>query len=292
LRIPFPFEYKLKVVTSKPKAVTFKLKAVLVCGLFTTSCDKEEDGAPALTNIRVSPSSLTLPVGATQQVTVTKVPNDAEEPVYTWTSSNESVATVNASGLVTITGIGEATLTVSSGSINATVAVTGSVKSVTVQDEQGQSAGTYPFEDGSADITFALTAAVDPANAGITPKWSVDVPTVSVKPSDDGLSAQVTISGSGAAIVTVAVGATTASYVITTSSILESAVGYWTFDDPTDLTKATKGNALEFHYFPERDNGPIISAPGPTADNKTAFVPIGAWIECLHGMAPNGSDTA
>jgi hypothetical protein len=273
------------------KKVFLFLASALVCAMTMISCSKE-DGAPALTNIRVEPSTVTKPVGESQQVTVTKIPVDADEPVYTWTTSDASIATVSNSGLVTITGIGSTTVTVTSGNISATVAVTGTVKGVSVKDEQGSSVGTYPFDDSSADITFSLTATVDPPNAGIKPEWSVDVSSVKVAPSADGLSAQVTITAPGAAIITVSVGTVTATYTITTSSILESAVGYWTFDDPDNLTKATKGNDLVFHYFTERDNGPIISASGPTADNKAAFVPVGAWIECLHNIAPNGSDAA
>jgi hypothetical protein len=103
----------------------------------------------------------------------------------------------------------------------------------------------------------------------------------------------VTIKAKGTATVTVTGGNLTATYVISTQSILESAVGYWTFDDPANLAKAAIGEDLEFNYFTVRsEDRTITSANGPTADNKAAFVPIGAWIRCFHGISPNGADTA
>lgn len=266
--------------------------SALACGMMATSCGEDEEGT-ALTGLRVEPSTITKAIDETQQVAVTKVPNDAPEPEYTWTTSDDKVATVSQTGLVTITGIGTATVTVSSGSIKAEVKVNGTVKSLAVKDAAGESVGTYPFDDSSVDTTFTLTATFEPADAGLTPEWSVDVATVTVVPSANGLSAQVTITGPGTAVVTVTVGAATATYTITTTSILETAVGYWTFDDPADLTKAAKGAPLEFSYFTVRSGENVItSVSGPTADNKAAFVPVGAWIKCLHGVLPNGADTA
>jgi hypothetical protein len=268
------------------KNVFLFLASALVCIMTMTSCSKE-DGAPALTNIRVEPSTITKPVGESQQVTVTKIPVDADEPVYTWTTSDASVATVSNTGLVTVTGIGTATVTVASGNVSANVAVTGTVKSVAVTDAEGNSAGTYPFDNSSEDITFTLTATVDPSNAGIKPEWSVDVNTVTVSASADGMSAQVTITGAGTAVVTVAVGGASATYTITTSSILESAVGYWTFDDPNDLFKATVGEDLVPRAYDDAVAA-IAAVAGPAAGNGAVIIPDYTWLQCFHNIAPNG----
>ncbi|MDR0567054.1 MAG: Ig-like domain-containing protein, partial [Prevotellaceae bacterium] len=190
------------------------LMSALACGAMAASCGNDDDGV-ALTGLRVSPETITKPVGETQQVTVTKVPDDAGNVTYTWTSSNEAVATVSNAGLVTITGIGAATVKVASGDISKEVPVTGTAKSLTVTDADSSSAGTYPFAD--EDIVFTLTAAVDPAGTALT--WAVDVQTVTVTPSADGLTATVTIKAKGTATVTVTGGNLTATYVISTQSI-------------------------------------------------------------------------
>ncbi|MFQ9502238.1 MAG: Ig domain-containing protein, partial [Clostridia bacterium] len=58
----------------------------------------------------VSPTSKTLNVGETVQLTGTKNPSTASEGTQ-WTSSNTSVATVSNSGLVTAKSAGTATIT-------------------------------------------------------------------------------------------------------------------------------------------------------------------------------------
>ena len=58
----------------------------------------------------VSPTSKTLNIGETVQLTGTKNPTSASEGTQ-WTSSNTSVATVSGSGLVTAKAAGTATIT-------------------------------------------------------------------------------------------------------------------------------------------------------------------------------------
>ncbi len=60
--------------------------------------------------LSVSDESVTLEYGATK--TVTASINDVDNPVFTWTSDNEQVATV-ANGVITYVGAGTATITVS-----------------------------------------------------------------------------------------------------------------------------------------------------------------------------------
>lgn len=64
-------------------------------------------------------------VGATRQITATIEPADADDKTVTWSSSNESVATVDGNGLITFVGEGTATITAkTSNGIEATVTVT------------------------------------------------------------------------------------------------------------------------------------------------------------------------
>lgn len=76
--------------------------------------------------ISVSPTSANLAVGATQQLTATVSPNNATNKNVTWSSSDDGVATVNASGLVTAQAVGTATITVTTddGGFTATTTVT------------------------------------------------------------------------------------------------------------------------------------------------------------------------
>lgn len=79
--------------------------------------------APA--TLDISDATAALEAGATKQLTATKANT---EDAIVWTSSNEAVATVSDSGLVTAVQGGEATITATCGSLEATCVVTVSEK--------------------------------------------------------------------------------------------------------------------------------------------------------------------
>jgi hypothetical protein len=74
----------------------------------------------AVTGVSVSPTSASLNVGATQQLTATVAPSNATNKTVSWSSSNTSVATVNSSGMVTGVATGSATITVTTQDGNKT----------------------------------------------------------------------------------------------------------------------------------------------------------------------------
>jgi uncharacterized protein YjdB len=80
----------------------------------------------AVTGVSVSPNSASITTGTTRQLTATISPANATNQNVSWTSSNPSVATVSASGLVTAIGTGSATITVATqdGNKTATSAIT------------------------------------------------------------------------------------------------------------------------------------------------------------------------
>jgi hypothetical protein len=65
-----------------------------------------------VTSVSVSPTSATISVNGTQQLSATVSPSNATNKSVTWSSSNTSVATVSSSGLVTGVSAGTATITV------------------------------------------------------------------------------------------------------------------------------------------------------------------------------------
>lgn len=64
-------------------------------------------------SIALSNTSLTLGLNEAFRLTATVFPNDAEDPSFTWTSSDESIAEVSHSGLVYTNGYGTAIITAS-----------------------------------------------------------------------------------------------------------------------------------------------------------------------------------
>ncbi len=100
------------------------LAALVMIGF--ASCKPTEPTNVAVTGVTVSPTTLTLSVGATSKLTATVAPSNATNKNVTWASSNTAVATVDASGTVTGVAAGTATITVTTadGSKQATCAVT------------------------------------------------------------------------------------------------------------------------------------------------------------------------
>ena len=63
------------------------------------SAAKGGGGSPKVNSVTVTPPSATIQAGNTVQLTATSKP--ASSPTFTWASSNQSVATVSQTGLVT-----------------------------------------------------------------------------------------------------------------------------------------------------------------------------------------------
>ena len=65
-----------------------------------------------VTGVTLIPTSASLSVNGTQQLTATIAPANATNKNITWTSSNNAVATVSSSGLATAITTGSAVITV------------------------------------------------------------------------------------------------------------------------------------------------------------------------------------
>ena len=71
--------------------------------------------APAVVNVtgvNLNKTSTELTVGGNETLTVAVLPDNATDKTVTWSSSDESVATVDNNGTVTAVGVGMATITV------------------------------------------------------------------------------------------------------------------------------------------------------------------------------------
>ena len=114
-------------------------------------------------SVTLDKTEITLEVGKTQKLNATVAPSDADDPSVSWFSSDESVATVSADGLVKAIAEGTATITARSGSKSATCTVTVPhvyvpVESVTLNKNE------TTIEVGSSET---LVATINPANADV-----------------------------------------------------------------------------------------------------------------------------
>ena len=128
-----------------------------------------KDNFIAVTEITINEKELPMTVGDTFTLTATVKPDDATDPTVTWSSSDETVATVDAKGIVKAVGAGNATITAKAGDKEATCAVTVSEKVIPVAEvtinmkELPMTVGEY----------FTLGATVKPDDAtDPTVTWS------------------------------------------------------------------------------------------------------------------------
>jgi hypothetical protein len=168
---------------SKLCRTTFLACVALGCNDMAGSPDRpvaEGSGDPALAvsakAVSVQPSSATVEVGRTVQLTATARPKKITS--FTWTSSNGPVAAVSATGLVTGVAPGTATITATSGSASGTATITVSAATAPVASV------TVTPNPASVQVgaTVQLTATLEDASGtvltGRTVTWSTSAAAV------------------------------------------------------------------------------------------------------------------
>ncbi len=209
----------------------------------------------SVTGVTLSPTSISLNIGETSQLTATVSPSNATNKNITWSSSNNSVATVSNSGLVSAVSQGNATITVTTvdGNFTATanVSVTNSTVSVT--------GVTLSPTSLSLNIggTSQLTATVLPANAtNKLVSWSSSNNSV-VTVSNSGLITAISVGNAIITVTTVDGNKTaTANISVTTSVISVTGVTL----SPTSLSLNIGGTSqLTATVLPANATNKLVS---------------------------------
>lgn len=180
--------------------------------------------------VSVSPSTASLAPNTTQQLTSTS--RNAASTVLsgktpTWTTSNASVATVSAGGLVTGHAAGTATITATEGGHSSTCAVTVSTGGSTTPATTTVAPTTYAAVAGSNGYTFTATSkngsgtVLTPAQAPIT--WTSSNTAVSTVNSATGIAQFLS---AGTATITATTTAGTPGTATVTVTALAAVVPY------------------------------------------------------------------
>ena len=131
---------------------------------YTDSCTVTvTQGNVPVTGVTVSPTSGTVAINGTFQLTANVQPSNATNKAVTWKSLNENIATVDQSGRVTGKAAGNATIlvTTADGGRSATCAVTVTASTVPVTGVTvSPTSGTVAING-----TLQLTANIQPSNA-------------------------------------------------------------------------------------------------------------------------------
>lgn len=167
----------------------------LVLGQPDGSCTAYYPGDHFANGFVVSTTSLTLKTGESQQLSIVASPEGSISPVFTWTSSNSAVATVDQNGFVTAVKSGTATITATAQN-GGSVSVKCSVNVVQMVESIMLSARSLKLD---VDETAKLTATVLPNDANDrTFTWSSSNNAV----AKVGTNGVVTARGSGVCTIT------------------------------------------------------------------------------------------
>jgi len=119
-------------------------------GSFTATSIATVSNIP-VTGVKVSPTTASVNVGSTKQLTATISPYNAFDQNVSWSSSDTSVATVDTTGLVTGVAVGSAVITVTTedGGFTATsnIAVSEPTSIATIESVQDISIYPIPFNN-------------------------------------------------------------------------------------------------------------------------------------------------
>ena len=179
-----------------------------------------------VTGVTINLNSIIFNIDASITLTATVTPENAADKSVTWSSSNESVATVEQNGKISAVGVGEATITVTT---------TDGGKTATCKVIVNKKAGAISYATASVNKTFGdanFTNELTKTGDG-TVTYSSDKESVAKVNTTTG---EVTIKGNGEATITATVADSptytyatkTASYTIGvgTAAMTVSATGY------------------------------------------------------------------
>ena len=220
---------------------------MLACG-----DDPVDPPQPVPVSVEVDPAAITLAsIGETAQLAATVLDQDGQVIqglAVAWSSGNPTVATVDASGLVTAAGNGSATITASSGSATGTASVT------VAQEAVGVSVSPDALSFASLGDTARLIAAVVDANGaaveGAAVEWTTEDATVATVDA----SGLVTAAGNGSATITASSGSATGTASVTVAqeaagvSVSPGALSFASLGDTARLAAAVvdaNGAAVE-----------------------------------------------
>ncbi len=214
-----------------------------VCG-YTISAEEPDTEDPiAVEGITLDKTTTTVEEGATVTLTAMVTPENATDKTVTWSTSNETIATVSG-GVVTGVKAGEVTITAKAGDKSATCTVT--VTAAATEPEVVPVTGVTLNQTAvtlDIDQSITLTATVAPENAtnkAVT--WASDKTDVATVDANGKVTAVA--AGTANITVTTADGGKTATCTVTVNPATEPEDPTITYEDVTTKLDYETGYAL------------------------------------------------
>ena len=200
-------DYNGKVTAVREGSTTITAKAGEKSATCAVSVSKK---VVDVTSVTLNKTELTLTEGDSETLTATVKPDDATDKTVTWTSSDASIASVDANGKVTAVKDGSATITAKAGEKTATCAVTVSknvvaVTSVTLNKTE------LTLTEGDSETLAATVKPDDATDRTVT--WSTSDATVATVDNNG----KVTAVKEGSATITARAGEESATCAVSIS---------------------------------------------------------------------------
>src|SRR6266850_1684283 len=269
------------------------LASGVVAGSATITATSEgQSGTAAITvtnvsvaSVTVSPATASVVAGQTVQLTAT--PKDANGTaltgrVVTWSSSNTSVASVNAGGLVTSGVAGSATITATSEGQSGTSAIT--VTTVPVASVTVSPASASVPEGQTVQLTATPKSANGNPLTGRTITWSSSNTSVATV-SSSGLASGV-VAGSATITATSEGQSGTAAITVTNVSVASVTVSPAT-------ASVVAGQTVQLTATPKDANGTALTGRVVTwSSSNTSVASVNAGGLVTSGVAGSATITA
>ena len=255
-----------------------------VLSAYNTALEAQVEVTP-VTGVSVTPAQATIRVGNTTTIKAIVTPDDATEKAVTWTSSDDTVATVDSNGVVTGVKVGTATITATTidGSFAATCEVNVNRKHSS-GSSSGGGGGSSVAKYGvtiSDSKNGAVTASAAKAETGdkviLTPKadegYALDKITAKDK---DGKEVKLKAEKDGTYSFTMPKGG------VTVDTTFKQAEGTASTDKPAAATKTILLQIGSTAVIV--DDQAIINDVAPVIRNDRTLVPIRVITEALGGQ--------
>ena len=218
----------------------------------------------AVSSVSLDKTSVSLNVGESVTLAATVKPDNATNKTVSWSSSNASVASVDASGKVSAVAEGTATITAKAGDKTATCSVTVTKKVVAVE--------SVTLDKSSLELnegeTATLTATVKPDNASDkTVTWSSSKTSVATVDANG----KVTAVAEGTATITAKAGDKTATCTVTVKKKVV-AVESITLDITSTILNTGETLTLTATVKPDNATDKTVT----WSSNKTAVATVDA----------------
>lgn len=244
------------------------MKSKLICIALAAAFALTACGGPKLTAVNMPQTTLEVATGetATAETSYTydgETPENAQ-PEVVYTSSDESIATVDENGIITGVAEGEATITATVGDLSAsrTVSVIIPVESLTAED------ASLHLADGAAPLTYV-----------VTPEQFTGA--LSFSCADESIA---TVSADGL-LTPVAVGDTTVTVTAPNGLTATAAVHVW--DGPKALTltsgktEITTGSGTQIAVADEAGNEVDAESLTWTSSDESIATVAEGWVDMI-----------